>query len=77
MSDTVETLKAQLKALAEENATLRYERDLARAELSGQRPEATPEQESEFRRQIDGGSWLDFEEVVASLSAELRGGHGQ
>jgi regulator of replication initiation timing len=47
---TIDELKNKLKSLAEENATLRYERDLARAQAFALLPTATEEEEKEFIR---------------------------
>jgi hypothetical protein len=71
----VQELKARLTELAHENAELRVQRDVARAQVRSLLPQATPEQEEELRKQL-AGEWFDFSEVVAEITADLRGGHG-
>jgi regulator of replication initiation timing len=66
----IDALKGQLRALTEENATLRYERDLARADARALIPKATPEEEAEFRQQADTA----VPNGLANLIAELETG---
>lgn len=72
----IEELKRRLADLAHENADLRVERDVAWAKVHALLPKATPEQEEEFRRQLDGEEWKDFSGVVEDVIADLRAGNG-
>jgi hypothetical protein len=71
----LDELKTRMAELARENAELRVQRDVALAQVRSLIPKATPEQEEEFRQQLQG-EWLDFSEVVEQLTTELRDGHG-
>lgn len=59
----------------DELARLREENDTLRRHLKAVLPVATPEQEAEFRRQLDTGVWLDGDQVIAELTAELGDGN--
>lgn len=68
----IETLKGQVRALAEENAKLRVERDFARAEVAARLPYASAEQEAEMRRAFETG----IPNGIATVIAELEAGGG-
>lgn len=62
----IDELKQRLEVLARENAALRVERDIAWSQVRALLPKATPEQEEEFRKQLQGRRH-SFEEVMAEL----------
>ncbi|QEL21030.1 hypothetical protein PX52LOC_08159 [Limnoglobus roseus] len=72
MAVMIDELKQQLKVLAHENAELRYERDLAKAQAVALLPLATPEQEAELLRIRETG----VPDGLAKLIAELEAEHG-
>lgn len=65
-------LRDRVIALAQENATLRAERDIALARANAWAPRATPEQEEEMRKQM-GGPQIEMGELITELEC---GGHG-
>lgn len=66
----IDELKRQLRALAEENAALRYERDVARADVRALLPQATPEEEEEMRRLMATAVPGGLERLITELEAE-------
>jgi len=67
----------ELARMNREFETLRRERDTFERQLHSVLPAATPEQEEEFRKQLEEGVWVDGERVLESLAAELRSGDGK
>lgn len=65
----VDELKQQLKTLVQENAALRYERDVAKAQVQALLPVATPEQEAEFQRVLKTGVPGGLSKLIAELEA--------
>jgi regulator of replication initiation timing len=66
----IEELKERLKELAQENAELRVERDIARARVAALLPKATPEQEAEFLKLIEAakaGEATDLQSIIVEL----------
>ncbi len=61
----------------DEYTELRRQNDLFRKRIMATLPAATEEQEKEFRQQLESGTWLDGEKVIAELVAELRGTNGR
>jgi len=75
LNDQLRELKERLHDLAHENAELRVQRDIARAQVYSLLPKATPEQEEELRQQM-AGPLLNFSDVIAELTCEFRGKNG-
>ena len=67
----IQELKDSMMAMASENAKLRVERDIARAQMRSLLPSATPEQEEEFRQQLEAGGLIDSEDVIHGVIAIL------
>jgi len=65
----IDLLKGQLQALAAENATLRYQRDVARADVRALAPKATQEEEAEFRRQLAGAVPNGLADLISELES--------
>ncbi len=66
----VETLQRQLEMLAEENGALRYQRDIARADLKMFVPRATPEEEAEAIRLKEISIPNGLSHLIASLEVD-------
>jgi hypothetical protein len=66
----------ELNRLDTEVEVLRRQRETAERQLRSLLPAATPEQEELFRRQLAEGRWVDGEQVIGEVIAELRGGRG-
>lgn len=66
-------LRDRVIALARENAALRAERDIAQAQASAWAPRATPEQEAEMRRLMEGPQY-SAEDAIAEVDRILGGG---
>ena len=66
----IDELQVRLRTLAQENAALRYERDVARCDLRALTPKATADEEAAYRQSVatavPGG--------LASLIVELEAG---
>jgi regulator of replication initiation timing len=68
-SREIETLQGAINALKRENAQLRLERDLARADLEVLGPIAAAEQEEQFLRDKACAVEFDMEAFIASLES--------
>jgi regulator of replication initiation timing len=69
----IDELKQRLNALAQENAALRVERDIACARVAALLPKATPEQEAEFLKLIEAakaGEATDFQSIIVELERD-------
>lgn len=75
MDENIDDLKKRIEELRRENARLQHERDIARSDVQKLLPRATPEQEEEFRQQLQGPLY-DFGEIIAEFRRDSEGGHG-
>jgi hypothetical protein len=65
----VDALKRQLQELHAENARLRHERDLARANALAMLPQGTPEELAEMERLMATAVPLNMSGLIAELEA--------
>lgn len=72
----LQELKDSMAAMANENARLRVERDIARAQMRSLLPSATPEQEAEFKKQLETEPLQDGEVVLKRIIGMLERSHG-
>jgi Spy/CpxP family protein refolding chaperone len=75
MNENIDDLKKKIEEQAKRIARLEYERDVAREQMRKLLPKATPEQEAQLRRDLEGPI-LNGEEVFAKIIAELEAADG-
>ena len=69
----LQEMKTSLNNLANENARLRVERDIARSQIKSLLPRATPEEEEEFRQQLEEATWTPFEDIMKEIGLDGSG----
>lgn len=72
----IDELKRQNRELHDENARLRHERDMARANAVAHLPQGTPEEEEEMLRLMATAVPLNLSQLIAEFEAE-EGGNGR
>ncbi len=73
----IDELKRQNQELHEENARLRHERDMARANAVAHLPQGTPEEEEEMQRLMATAVPLNLSQLIAEFEAEGGGDGGR
>lgn len=66
----IDELKGAVESLTRENAQLRYERDLARADLKAVGRVATAEEEEAYLRDVSRAVDFDFEAFIGTLESD-------
>lgn len=75
MDENIDDLKKRIEEQAKQIARLRYERDVAREQTRKLLPKATPEQEEELRRELQGPMY-DLGEIIAEFRRDAEGDRG-